>query len=217
MEAYPDVAVLSNALLQLPPRPETWSLAARMRRVLAWMKKPGPHRWANRRRRLEGKLDRWHRAAPRLVGQLRAIADNHRDAVVLRAVADALELVTPERLGAMRDTRPRKKSSPRRTAYYVPAAAESDVRAWVKLARWASRFIAVALGGLARHIRALFGIARPLAPRHARLPQEAPRPYPATGEETTTGAAVEASDDPWRATAARLAARNGWATPPEAM
>lgn len=217
MELYPTAAAISNTLAQLPAPVETWSLAARMRRVLWWMAQPGPHRWANRRRRLEGKLDRWHRAAPRLIGQLRAIAENHRERAELVAVADVLELVTPERLGALRDTRPRKKAHPRRTSYYVPAAAEPHVRAWVKLARWASRVIATALGGLGRALRSLLQLARPVAPRHARLPQEAPPPHPATGEETTSGVVISTSEEEWHASAGRIAARNGWAVAPEAM
>jgi hypothetical protein len=140
---------------------------------------------------------------PRLVGQLRGVAESHRDRTALLAAADALELVTPAKLGAIEDRRPRPGSSPHRTRYFVPDAALPHVRAYVRLAKWASRFLAVALGGVARALRGLLHLARPIAPRHARLPQEVPPPDPIARPETTTGAAVGT----WEATAERIRRR----------
>jgi hypothetical protein len=217
VELYPTAAAIGNALVQITPTPATWSLGQRLAIVRRGNANYRTGTYSRRRSRTEHQLQRWLVAVPRLVGQLRGVAEQHRDRAALVAAADALELVTPAQLGAIEDRRPRPGSSPHRTRYFVPDAALPHVRAYVRLAKWASRFLAVALGGFARVLRGVLQLARPVAPRHARLPQEVPPPHPAARPETTTGAAVGTSEELWRASAARIEARNGWTTPPEAM
>ncbi len=143
--------------------------------------------YSRRRSRAEHALMRWLPQLPRLVGQLEAVASKHAEAATLDAVAAALTHVTPAQLGAIEDRRPRPGVSPHRTRYFVPDAALPHVRAFVRLAKWASRFLYLALGGIARALRGLLGLARQVAPRRAPLPQNVPPPYPVARSEPTTG------------------------------
>jgi hypothetical protein len=203
VELYPTAAAIGNALVQITPTPATWSLGQRLAIVRRGNANYRTGTYSRRRSRTEHQLQRWLVTVPRLVGQLRAVAENHRDRAELIAVADALELVTPAQLGAIEDRRPRAGSSPHRTRYFVPDAALAHVRAYVRLAKWASRFLAIALGGVGRALRGLLKLARPVAPRHARLPQEVPPPDPIARPEITTGAVVGT----WEAVAERIRRR----------
>lgn len=200
MSSYATAAQASNALFSIEPPPTTWSLPQRIARVRDGNPNFRRGRWSRWRSKTEHHLVSWSRQVPRLVGQLRALGEQRADGTPLVQLAAALERATPFQLGAILDTRPRKGNGPERTAYYVPAAAMDNVRAFIRACRWASRFVALALGGAAHWLRSLVDAGRRLAPRVVRVPQNVTSPDPAVTPERTT----EVEPGSWEERAQRL-------------
>ena len=214
MESYALPTATVNQLRLLVPPLHSWSLQDRLARVRQGNPNFRRGRWSRWRSKTEHQLASWLRQLPRIVGQLRAVGDPREDGAALLALAAALEQITPTQLGAIQDTRPRRGRSTYRTTWYVPANAMDNVRAFIGACRWASSFLARALGGVDSWLARVLAKAKPTPLRLVSVPKEVTSPYPSGTSGSTTRSEGGFAIEEWKRVIAEIGARHVEAVPP---